>query len=131
MTGRILAVDPGELRLGLAVSDELGMIARPLLTIHHTTAEEDARQIVEQAEALSSRLIIVGVALNQEGLATPQSEKAMRLIERLQRLTSVPIIPYDESGTTQRALALGGNDNQLDQRAAAVLLQDYLDAQAP
>jgi len=131
MTGRILAVDPGELRLGLAVSDELGMIARPLLTIRHTTAEEDARQIVEQAEALSSRLIIIGVALNQEGLATPQSEKAMRLIERLQRLTSVPIIPYDESGTTQRALELGGNDNQLDQRAAAVLLQDYLDAQAP
>jgi putative Holliday junction resolvase len=129
VTGRVLAVDPGDVRLGLAVSDELGMIARPLLTIGHTSGEQDARLIVAQAKSLEVTTIVVGVALNHEGRPTPQSEKSMRLIERLRGLTDVPVVPRDESGTTQRAQQLTRKDEALDELAAAVLLQEYLDDQ--
>lgn len=124
---RVLAVDPGEVRLGLAVSDPTGLIARPLQVIAHETRQLDARNIARIAADHEVETIIVGVALDQEGEPGPQARRSLRLIEALKLETDLPIEAWDESGSTQTAAALKGHGADLDARAAAVILQEYLD----
>lgn len=129
--GRVLAVDPGDVRIGLAISDPTRTIARPLKIITHHSRTEDAAAIAREAVSQSADIIIVGVALDEEGQTGPQARKAMRLVDELRQGTSIPVETWDESGSTQRARSLGGsNDGPLDARAAAVVLQEYLNAQA-
>ena len=127
--GRILAVDPGDARIGLAVSDPTGLLARPLLVLEHSSREEDARRIAQEADSLEASAIIIGLPLDQEGKVGPQARKSLRLAEALREKTDLPVRTWDESGTTMQALESHGQDELLDARAAAFLLQDYLDAQ--
>lgn len=127
---RILAVDPGEARIGLAISDPTRTIARPLQVLRHRSRQEDAVRILSIAEEQGAKLILVGVPYDQEGAVGPQARKALRLLEAIQALSDIPAVPWDESGSTLEALRLRGADPELDARAAAVILQDYLDAQA-
>ena len=126
MSERVLAVDPGEVRIGLAVSDPLRVIARPLKVIRHSSRKQDAEAILAEAAALEAGTIVVGVALDMEGKIGPQARRALRLVEALRSLTDLPIVTWDESGST---LAAGKRDARLDARAAAVILQEYLDGQ--
>lgn len=128
--GRVLAVDPGDRRIGLAVSDPTGLVARPLKVIEHRSRQADARAVVEQAQALGAGRIIVGLPLDAEGHVGSQARKALRLTEEISRQTELPVESRDESGTTKRAIEIGGDDEHVDSRAAAVLLQEYLDAQS-
>jgi putative Holliday junction resolvase len=125
---RVLAVDPGEVRLGLAVSDPTGAIARPLEVISHKSRQEDARRIARTAAEHSVETVVVGIALDQEGEVGPQARRALRLVEALKLETNLPIETWDESGTTAAARAMGGTSDKLDARAAAVILQEFLDA---
>lgn len=127
---RVLAVDPGEVRIGLAISDPLGVVARPLRVLQHSSRADDARRVAQEALAQQAATIVVGVAYDQEGEVGPQARLNLRFVEALRQATELPVETWDESQTTQRALELGGDDEMLDARAAAVMLQDYLDAKA-
>lgn len=136
MIGRILAVDPGEKRLGIAVSDPTGMIARPLFVLKHVSRRIDAAEIARLATEQEAVQIIIGQALDEEGGETPQSRHASRLAEAVREQTTLPVALWDESGSTQAAraarIAMGVSRRKrgghLDEVAAAVILQSYLDA---
>lgn len=126
---RILAVDPGEVRIGLALSDPTRLIARPLSVLRHTSRQQDALAIARAGREHAAGLILVGLALDQEGLIGAQARRGLRLAEAIRGVTDVPVGTWDESGTTQQAQALRGGGQLLDAQAAAFLLQDYLDSQ--
>lgn len=127
---RVLAVDPGEVRIGLAISDPMGIVARPLRVLQHTSRDDDARRIAQEAHDREVGVIVVGVAYDQEGEVGPQARRNLRFVEALRAATDLPVETWDESNTTKRAVDLGGDENLLDARAAAVLLQEYLDVKA-
>lgn len=126
---RILAVDPGDKRHGLAISDSSRLIARPLSVLEHTSRSADVREIILTAEKHEASTILVGIPYDSDGNPGPQARKALRLVEALCETTSIPILTWDESGSTQAALQIRKADQLLDARAAAVILQEYLNAQ--
>jgi putative Holliday junction resolvase len=125
---KVLAVDPGEARIGVAVSDPTGTIARPLMTLTHASRSKDAEAILDLAKDQQVDAIVVGLALDDDGQPGHQARRAMRLVESLRAVAGVPVTTWDESGSTQAVRRGGVGDDRLDARAAAVILQDYLDA---
>jgi putative Holliday junction resolvase len=123
----ILAVDPGEVRIGLAVSDPTGTIARPLQVIKHISRPQDAAAIAEVAAVHGAELILIGLPLDDEGEIGPQARRSLRLVDELRKTTGVVVDTWDESGSTRLA---GKKDEMIDARAAAYILQDYLDTLA-
>jgi putative holliday junction resolvase len=135
--GRILAVDPGERRIGLAISDPSGTIANPLKVIKHISRIVDAAAIANTAKAMDAELIIVGQALDSEGRPGPMARRAARIAEAIRLQSEIPVLLWDESGSTEIArsarvtMGLGRKKRtgHLDDLAALVILQSYLDAQ--
>ncbi|HEY5740984.1 MAG TPA: Holliday junction resolvase RuvX [Terrimicrobiaceae bacterium] len=133
---RVLGIDPGEARMGVAVSDELGMLAHPLETIQ-VSAGDPCDRIAELALQKQVNAIVVGVPRNMDGSFGPAAEKAQAFIEKLRQRVTCKVIPWDERLTTvsaQRALREAGRKakNQrsvIDQAAAQILLQSWMDAQ--
>lgn len=133
---KILAVDPGSKRIGLALSDPTSTLARPLMVIAHTNRLKDAEEVAGQADKNQVELIVVGQSLDENGKPTFEGRRSMRFAEALQTLTSLPVILWDESLTTRDAkeaslrMGMGRNRRKghLDALAAAVLLQSYLDS---
>ena len=138
MNGRVLAVDPGEKRLGIAISDPTGTIARPLKVLKHVARAVDAAAIARMAEEQGAVQIIIGWALDDDGQPTPQARHSINLAHAIREVTVLPVILWDESGSTQAAraarLAMGVSrrkrSGHLDDIAAVVILQSYLDAAA-
>jgi putative Holliday junction resolvase len=136
MKGRILAVDPGEKRIGLAVSDETATIANPLGVVNHTARDADAKAVSTRANELGVVLIVVGQALDADGNIGPAARKAQRFADALRIHTSIPITFWDESGSTKTAqqtrrdmgVSKKKRSGHLDDLAAAIILQNYLDA---
>lgn len=136
MTGRILAVDPGEKRIGLAVSDLSGTIANPLCVISHTNRMLDAGAISQIANEQGAEVIVVGQALDSDGRIGPQARKSQRLADAIRSQTELPVTLWDESDSTQSArtarFLMGARRSQrtghIDELAATVILQSYLDA---
>ncbi len=134
--GRIVAVDPGDKRIGVAVSDLSGTIANPLTVVNHVQRLVDAAEIARLAESQGANCIVVGQALDEEGKPGAQARKAARLAEAIRSQTALPVVLWDESGSTQEArasrLALGARRSRrkghLDALAATAILQSYLDA---
>jgi putative Holliday junction resolvase len=138
-----MAVDPGEKRIGLAISDPTGTIANPLQVLAHTARLVDAATIASIAAQHEAGLIIVGQALDDDGNPTPQSRRSARLAEAIRSQTDLPVELWDESGSTQAAraahIAMGGtrrsrqrrSHSHLDELAATYILQTYLDARDP
>jgi putative Holliday junction resolvase len=126
---RVLAVDPGVARLGLAVSDPSGTIARPLEVLRHTSRREDANRILEIARREGAALIVVGVAYDSDGRVGPAARRGVRLAEELQGAGFFRVETTDESDSTRIALEAHPRDKMTDARAAAVILQAYLDGQ--
>ncbi len=133
---RVMAVDPGDKRIGLAISDLSATIANPLQVLIHQQREKDASAIVSIAVENNVELIIVGQALNSEGEATLSARKAERLAAAIEQFTEIPVKLWDESYSTNKArearIALGVNRKKrrghMDDLAAAVILQSYLDS---
>jgi putative Holliday junction resolvase len=125
---RILAVDPGLARIGLAISDPTGTIARPLTVIKHSSRQKDAAAILQIAIEHGAQKVVVGIALDQNGEIGPQARTALRLVDVLQAEGNLEIDTWDESGSTQAAQRGHKRDPMLDARAAAIILQEYLDA---
>jgi putative holliday junction resolvase len=133
---RVLGIDPGDVRVGVAVSDDLGMLAHPLETIYAARVDPCER-IRELAEESGVRAIIVGVPRNMDGSFGPAAEKSRALIEKLKVRVDCPVIPWDERLTTiaaQRSLREAGKSARkqrpvIDQVAAQILLQGWIDSQ--
>ena len=131
---KIFAVDPGDKRIGLAVSDPTGTLARPLAVIRHKSREEDAQNIIKIASEEGARMIVVGWALDSEGEVGHRARKSQRLANVIRAKTSLPVKMWDESGTTQAAIqsriVMGVSrkkrQGHLDDVAASILLQDFL-----
>jgi putative Holliday junction resolvase len=135
---RILAIDPGERRIGLAISDPTGTIASPLTVLKHVSRSMDAAIIADLAHEHQAQLIVVGTSADEEGAPTSQSRRADRLANSIQQQCELPIIFWDESFSTREArqaqVAMGTKQSKrrghLDALAATVILQSYLDAKA-
>ena len=125
---RVLAIDPGDVHIGLAISDETQSIARPLSVLPHRSRARDVEAIMELADEHGSSVIVVGVPYDMNGEIGPQARKALRLAEALRAAGAVTVDTWDESGSTSQARQIRRSSNELDARAAAVILQEYLDA---
>jgi putative Holliday junction resolvase len=139
---KLLALDVGDRRIGVAVCDVAGVIATPLTVIRRSSKVEDFAKIACLAREQGVEGLVIGHPLNADGSAGPQARRveryaaAMSEALRLEGL-SVPLIMWDEHGSTQRAqtLMIGAGRSARDRRqridavAAAVILQDYLDVQ--
>lgn len=133
---RILCVDPGDKRIGLAISDPTGTLARPLRVILHTNRKADAAEIAAIAAAEQAGLIVVGQATDIDGIPNISGRKARRLAGAIRSETETPVELWDESHSTKVArqfradLGIGKSKHgdHMDDRAAAVILQSYLDA---
>lgn len=134
---KILAVDYGQKRIGLAISDETGTLARPLMVIKHVSRIVNAAVVAERAAAHDVVKIVVGVSYDEDGQLNTAGRSAERFAQALRLQTELPVLLWDESLTTQDArgarLAMGVSRKKrgghLDDVAAAVLLQNYLDSQ--
>lgn len=125
---RILAIDPGDVRIGLAISDPSATIAKPHSVIKHQSRSIDADKILQEAERIGAERIVVGIAFDQEGLVGPQARKALRLVDVLKSKSNIPIETWDETGSTKIASSRSRKKENIDARAAAIFLQEYLDA---
>lgn len=134
---RILAVDHGEKRIGLALSDPNGLIASPLKVIEHVSRLVDAAQVADLAAQNEVGLIVIGQSFDEEGRPNLAGRRAARFAEALQTQTQVPVQLWDESFSTQDAraarIAMGVGRKQrgghLDELAAVMILRSYLEAQ--
>jgi len=133
---RILALDPGTKRVGVAVSDELRMIASPLEYIPAGPAAAFLARLQEILREKEVALILVGMPRNMDGSYGPAALQAREFVARLQEAVAIPIKTWDErltSAQAQRVLIQGGvrrarRKEKVDQTAAAILLQSYLDS---
>jgi putative holliday junction resolvase len=133
---RILAVDPGEKNIGLAISDPTGSIANPLQVLRHTARQADAQAIARIATQKQASLIVVGQNLDEEGRPTFEGRRSTRLAAAIRRVTELPVELWDESFSTKTAIQarrdmdVGRKQRQghLDDIAATVILQSYLDS---
>jgi putative Holliday junction resolvase len=140
---RVLGIDVGERRMGLAISDVSGTLARPLKTLTVAGSQSGVDQIKHEIELLSGEddglaAIVVGLPSNLDGSANDQTERVRAFIRVLATRTQLPIALVDERLSSREAesrLALRERDwrrrkKRLDAAAAAVMLQDYLDQQS-
>jgi putative Holliday junction resolvase len=136
---RILAVDHGEKRIGLALSDPSAMIASPLKVIAHVARLIDAAQVADLAAQHEAGLILIGQSFDEEGQPNLAGRRAARFAEALQTQTQIPILLWDESFSTQDAratrIAMGASRKKrgghLDELAAVMILRSYLESQHP
>jgi putative Holliday junction resolvase len=133
---RVLAVDSGAERIGLAISDLTGTIANPLRVIKHVKRGIDAEVIVSIATENDVVKIVVGQAFYEDGTPNPSGRKSARLAEAIQKMTNIPVILWDESESTQIArkareelgVVKKKRRGHMDALAATVILQTFLDA---
>lgn len=134
--GRIMALDYGDRRIGVALSDPLGITARPLLTLTRTTWEGDLERIRAMTREHDIRRIVVGLPLDMDGTRGERVRLTEIFMERVHRATGLPVQPWDERLTTLQAertllegdLSRARRRRVIDQVAAVILLQSYLDA---
>jgi putative Holliday junction resolvase len=133
---RILAVDPGSKRVGLAVSDPSATIAQALTTVPAEPADTLVSRLAEIAKAHEVRRIVVGLPLRLDGRRGPEAVAAKELADRLRKESGLPVELVDERLTTaaaERSLIAGGMRREkrrltIDGVAATLLLQGHLDS---
>ena len=133
--GRLLAIDYGEKRLGLAISDPNQIISKPLKTIILT----DSQYIYNELEKIISdyeiQKLIIGLPLGMDGKNTQQTSKVEAFKENLQNKIGIPVILFDErlssvsakKSLISQGIKTGHNKSKIDQTAAAIFLQHFLD----
>lgn len=138
---RILGLDVGERRVGVAISDPTGTVVRPLQTLVSSSREKGLAAVAALVDEHDVGLVVVGQPLSLDGTEGPQARRIARYALALAEHLSVPVVSWDERFTTvaakeilsrnrsrkkrQRARVKG----QVDAIAAAVILQSYLDSQ--
>ncbi len=137
---RALGLDLGERRVGVAVCDSAGTVATPVETLVRSgDAESDLKAIAERVGEWQAEIVVVGMPFSLDGTEGPAAAAARAEIGRLEKLLGVPVVSYDERLTTviaERSLMeqqMKGPERRsvVDQVAAAVMLQSWLDAGMP
>lgn len=134
--GRIMGVDVGRVRIGVAVSDESGLIACPLETVRRTSDRRAVAELCRLAAEQEITTIVVGLPLSMDGGEQDSSGDARRMADRLRSRSGLSVQVWDERMTSvqaERALLEGGmrrgkRRQVIDRVAAAVMLQSYLDS---
>ena len=132
---RIMGLDVGSVRIGIAVSDETGTIARGLETLTRKSWERDLDALRNLIVSNDVQQIVVGNPLNLDGTVGSQAESVRQFIERLQQVTDVEIELWDErfsSLSAEKVLIEGGMQRHkrkkiIDKVAAVIILQNFLD----
>ena len=133
---RALGIDVGERRIGVALSDELGLLAAPLTTVTVRGSDAALAELATIARERAAEVVVVGLPKSLSGREGPQAQAVRAFADRLAPLIDVPLEFWDERLTTveaERALIARGVKRQqrrarIDAAAAAIMLQDYLDA---
>jgi putative Holliday junction resolvase len=123
---KVLALDYGRARTGIAVSDPTGTIARPVGVIERVGSERGLTELVEQIERYEAELVVVGLPLTLRGARGEQARETETFMETLANATGVPVVPFDERFTTNLAEQMSSAGAEEDARAAAHLLSSYL-----
>ncbi|HZZ81827.1 MAG TPA: Holliday junction resolvase RuvX [Gemmataceae bacterium] len=139
MNTRLLGIDPGKVRLGLAISDTERRIASPLTTYARRDAVQDAQYFKKVVAEEEIALIVIGLPIHEDGSEGAQAKLAREFGAWLQDATGVPCVFHDERFTTfvaESALLDAGltkkkRKERRDRVAAQILLQTYLDAGCP
>jgi putative Holliday junction resolvase len=134
---RVLGIDPGARRIGLALSDPEGQFASPLPAVLARGADEIVRKLAVEVARCQAARVVMGLPLRLDGSEGESARLARRLAERLHAETGLPVVLWDErltSRAAQRTLNETGTPRSkrkqaVDSIAAALLLQSYLDAE--
>ena len=122
---KVIAVDYGSARTGVAVSDATGTIARPLGVVERAGGEAGLNRLVELIRAEEAERVVVGLPLTLRGERGAQAQETETFVEALRAAVDVPVESFDERFTTR--LAQTGDPGPDDARAAAHLLSSYLE----
>jgi len=133
---RILAVDYGVKRIGLALSDTLGITAQEFDTINVLKKDEHFLRIKEIVEKEKVKKILIGMPLNMNGSKGERAREVEKFIEKLKRYVNIPVIMKDERLTSVEAKKImvslgqktGKNKEKIDRLAAVLLLETYLES---
>jgi putative Holliday junction resolvase len=120
---KVLALDYGAARTGVAVSDPTGTLARPLRIVERASSEDGMRELAELVRSEEATRVVVGLPLTLRGERGEQAEETERFAQALEAILDVPVERYDERFTT----TLAGPGGDEDARAAAHLLTSYLE----
>jgi putative Holliday junction resolvase len=136
---RILCLDVGEKRIGVAKSDPLGIVAEGICYVPRPSDAAAIERICALIAQWEAELILVGQPFNMNGTLGPQAEKVARFTQKLHKQTNCPIKEWDERLTTKEAerILIDANvsrkkrKEKIDQLAATIILQSYLDSLTP
>ena len=135
---RVLGLDFGERRIGLALSDPLGIIAKPLTIIDRKKTADHISRISEIVSERKITSIVVGLPLTLKGDYSKQTEIVLAFIDQLKSDLQIPVVAVDErlssvaakKSLQAQAVKTGHNKGRVDETAAAIFLQEYLDSQS-
>jgi len=135
---RYLGVDYGERRVGLAISDELGLMALPLNILPVQSSKQVIRDVLRMCQEKQAAAIVVGLPLNMDGSRGPAVEAVERFVQELRRQAGLPVEVWDERMSSRQVermlidadVSRARRKGIVDKLAAQVILQSYLDAQA-
>lgn len=139
MAVRILGLDIGKKTIGVALSDEAGITAQPLLLIRRSSLAKDLEDVLRIARENSVGRIVAGLPLNMDGTESSTTGFVLKFVELLRAKSPVPVITWDERLSTaavERVLIEGDVSRSrrkevIDKMAASYILQGYLDSGAP
>jgi putative holliday junction resolvase len=126
---RVVALDYGSARCGVAVSDPSGTLATPLEPVLRPGTRKGLGRLARLIEELRAERVVVGLPLSLSGADSAQTRETRAFAERLRAVLRVPVELHDERFTTTLAERAGGAAS-LDSRAAAVLLEEWLSSRA-
>lgn len=137
LPSRILGLDPGQRRIGVAISDPLGLTAQPLLTLLHTTLRNDLRSLGRLIRRYQASAIVIGWPIHLSGDRSPRAIAAEKFADALRTEFRLPVHLWDERMSTAEAhrhldaVGRGARDRKdvIDQIAAVLILESWLDAQ--
>lgn len=134
---RVLAVDFGSKRIGLAISDPLGFTAQGLPTLANHGQDKVLGELTKLCKEREVGLIVIGVPLNMKGDAGLKAQEIMKLVPEIEAKTGVPVKTWDERLTSREAgrlmiaegLSRDRQKQESDRLAATLILQNYLESQ--
>src|SRR5215471_8719285 len=134
---RIMALDVGDRKIGVAISDAMQLIAQGKPTLKRTTTEADIEYLRNLVTENDVHRIIIGEPLHMDGRPSPQSLKTAKFARKLQKATQIPVVLWDERlssfAAEEHLVEMGLNwrkrREQVDKMAAMIILQSYLDRQ--
>ena len=133
--GRILALDHGDKKIGVAISDPMKIIAKPLQIIINSSYDRVLSELNDLIREFDIEMIVVGLPITMKNTASEQTKKVIKFIDYLKENLSINIQPYDERLTSKMAtkalvmqgIKTGHNKQEIDKTSAAIFLQNYLD----